>query len=155
MRYVATFVDPDATADPRAGHNGSVAISTEERLAIHELVALHGHLMDDGKLDRLSELFTDGVVYDLSPLGGSVLHGVAAIREAAEQLGGRNPVAHLVTNTMVAIESGQVTARSKFLGVQRDGLVGSGTYDDVLHRTPRGWRISSRRVSLRREPLTP
>jgi hypothetical protein len=132
-----------------------MVITTDERLAIHELVALHGHLMDEGRLDLLSDLFTDDVTYDLTPLGGSVLHGVASIREAAEQLGGRNPVAHLVTNTVVATQDGQVTARSKFLGVQQDGLVGSGTYDDVFAKTMRGWRISRRRVSLRREPLKP
>lgn len=132
-----------------------MAISTEDRLAIHELVALHGHLMDEGSLDRLSDLFTEDVVYDLSPLGGSILQSVAEVREVAEQLGSRNPVAHVVTNTVVTAEGGQVAARSKFLGVQRDGSVGSGTYDDVLLRTPLGWRISSRRVSLRREPLTP
>ena len=111
--------------------------------------------MDDGRLDQLSELFTEDVIYDLSPLGGSVLRGVSAIRHAAEQLGDRNPVAHLTTNTVVSLEDGDVTARSKFLGVQRDGSVGSGTFDDVLRRTSDGWRISSRRVSLRREPLTP
>ena len=53
-----------------------MAISKEDRTAIHELLALHGHLMDGGELDRLSELFTDEVVYDLSPLGGSILQGV-------------------------------------------------------------------------------
>ncbi len=136
-------------------HHAVVVISTEDRVAIHELLACHGHLMDDGKLDRLSDLFTDDVVYDLSPLSGSILQGVSAVREAAEQLGARNPVAHLITNTVVGFVDGQVTARSKFLGVQRDGSVGSGTYDDVLRRTSHGWRISSRRVSLRREPLTP
>ncbi len=137
------------------GHDDRVTISTEDRLAIHELVALHGHLMDEGTLDRLSDLFTEDVVYDLSPLGGSILRSVAEVREVAEQLGSRNPVAHLVTNTVVTAEGDQVAARSKCLGVQRDGSVGSGTYDDVLLRTPLGWRISSRRVSLRREPLTP
>ena len=61
-------------------------------------------------------------------------------------------MAHLVTNTVVAADGERVTARSKFLGVQRDG---SGTYEDVLLRTPSGWRISGRRITLRREPLTP
>ncbi len=28
-------------------------VTAEDRLAIHELIALHGHLMDDGELGRL------------------------------------------------------------------------------------------------------
>jgi ketosteroid isomerase-like protein len=41
-----------------------MASRTEDRLALHELVALHGHLFDMGELDRLDELFTEDVVYD-------------------------------------------------------------------------------------------
>lgn len=132
-----------------------MTLTTEDRLAIHELLALHGHLVDDGALDRLDEVFTDDVGYDLTPLGGDTLNGVEAIRTSALELGDRNPVAHLVTNIVVAEQDGEVTARSKFLGVRRDGSVGSGVYTDVLRRTPDGWRIAHRRVSLRREPLQP
>ncbi len=132
-----------------------MTLTTEDRLAIHELLALHGHLVDEGALDRLGEVFTDDVAYDLTPMGGAVLNGVEEMRISALELGDRNPVAHLVTNTVVAEQDGEVTARSKFLGVRRDGTVGSGVYADVVRRTPNGWRIAHRRVSLRREPLRP
>ena len=132
-----------------------MAISTDDRVAVHELIALHGHLVDTGQLERLPEVFTHDVVYDLTPMSGPTLHGVQAVSEAAQRLGGRNPVAHLVTNTVVTVEGKRILARSKFLGVQRDGTVGSGVYNDELRRTPEGWRISQRSVSLRREPLQP
>lgn len=132
-----------------------MTLTTEDRLAVHELLALHGHLVDEGELDRLGEVFTGDVGYDLTPLGGDVLRGLDAIRAAAVELDDRNPVAHLVTNVVVAEQEGHVTARSKFLGVRRDGSVGSGAYTDVLRRTPDGWRIAHRRVSLRREALQP
>ncbi|SDS41699.1 nuclear transport factor 2 family protein [Actinopolymorpha singaporensis] len=132
-----------------------MTLTTEDRLAIHELLALHGHLVDDGALDRLGEVFTDDVGYDLTPMGGETLNGIQAIRASALDLGDRNPVAHLVTNVVVAEHDGEVTARSKFLGVRRDGSVGSGVYEDVVRRTPDGWRIAHRRVSLRREPPRP
>lgn len=35
-----------------------MALSTDDRIAIYELIALHGHLMDAGDFDRLGELFT-------------------------------------------------------------------------------------------------
>ena len=132
-----------------------MTLSVGDRLAIHELLALHGHLVDEGALDRLRELFTDDVTYDLTPLGGTTLSGIDAIAASAKELGDRNPVAHLVTNVVVTEHDGEVTTRSKFIGVRRDGSVGSGVYDDLLRRTAEGWRIARRRVSLRREPLQP
>lgn len=130
-------------------------MTADDRLAIHELLALHGHLVDDGALHRLDELFTDDVVYDLTPLGGTVLRGIDAIGASARELGESNPVAHLVTNILIAEHQGEVTTRTKFLGVRRNGSVGSGVYEDVLRQTPNGWRIARRRVLLRREPLQP
>jgi hypothetical protein len=32
-------------------------LSLEDRMAIMELIALHGHLVDDGRLDELSRVF--------------------------------------------------------------------------------------------------
>lgn len=129
-------------------------LALEDRLAITELISSHGHLVDDGHLDRMEELFTGDVVYDLSEYGQPALCGVEAIREAAWALGGANPVAHHVTNVVVT-SSGDGTAhvRSKGLGVQTDGTCGSVTYEDTLVRTPDGWRISHRKVLPRRVPL--
>jgi hypothetical protein len=45
----------------------------DDRLLIHELINLHGHLCDEAQLDRLGEIFTDDVVYDVSALGGAPL----------------------------------------------------------------------------------
>ncbi len=132
-----------------------MTISLEDRIVIHELIALHGHLVDTGELERFSEVFTHDVVYDLSAMGGPTLHGVHAVSDAARRLGDGNPLAHLVTNTVVTTNQKHVMARSKFLGVQRDGRVGSGVYEDALRRTADGWRIAVRSVSLRREPLQP
>ncbi|MGW1536574.1 nuclear transport factor 2 family protein [Streptomyces aureus] len=132
-----------------------MSLALEDRLAITELVSLHGHLIDDGALDRLDELFTADVVYDLTDFGQQPLSGVAAIQEAARVLGAANPVAHHVTNVVVtAAEEGRVLVRSKGLGITADGSCGSVTYDDTVVRTPRGWRISHRKVSPRRIPLS-
>ncbi|MFF7154242.1 nuclear transport factor 2 family protein [Streptomyces sp. NPDC008139] len=58
-------------------------LTTEDRIAVTELIHLHGHLFDGGELDRLDELFTADVVYDVCDYGGGALVGVAAVREAA------------------------------------------------------------------------
>ncbi|MFD9542423.1 nuclear transport factor 2 family protein [Streptomyces sp. NPDC060022] len=78
-----------------------VSLSLEDRLAIAELVSLHGHLVDDGSLERLDELFTADVVYDLTDFGQGRLVGVVAFRQAALDLGAANPVAHHVTNIVI------------------------------------------------------
>ncbi|OEV07693.1 nuclear transport factor 2 family protein [Streptomyces nanshensis] len=129
-------------------------VALEDRLAVIELVSLHGHFVDDGSLDRLEELFTADAVYDLTDFGQEPLSGVAAIREAAWALGAANPVAHHVTNVVVtAYEDGRAQVRSKGLGVKADGSCGSVSYEDTVVRTADGWRISYRRLSPRRTPL--
>jgi hypothetical protein len=126
----------------------------DERLAIYQLIALHGHLMDMGEFERLDELFAADVVYDLEDFGFGVLHGIDAIREAALELGERNPVAHHVTNVIVGEPGARgIPVRSKGLAVNADGSCGSVVYDDVVERAERGWRITYRKVIPRRTPL--
>ena len=131
-----------------------MAISPDDRAAISELLALHGHLFDDGELDRLDRLFTGPVSYDVTALGGGVLHGIEAIRAASLTLGDRNPVGHHVTNIVLAEQpDGSIRARSKAIGVYADGTAGTVTYDDTIVRTAEGWPISTRTVVPRRAPL--
>ena len=59
-------------------------------------MALHGHVFDEGELDRLGELFTADVVSDASAFGQEPMHGIEAIRSATLALGDRNSVAHHV-----------------------------------------------------------
>lgn len=130
-----------------------MTLAAEDRLAITELIALHGHLVDDGELDRFDELFTDDIVYDTSDLGHGEMHGLAAFRDAALAMAERGPVSHHVTN-IILTEAGddQVRARSKGIGIKADGTCGSVTYDDVIVRGEQGWRISRRKISVRQMP---
>jgi SnoaL-like domain len=131
-------------------------LSLHDRLAIHEVLNLHGHLFDEGDLhvDRLAELFTEDVVYDLSEFGQPPLHGIGAIRQAALDLGKGNPLAHHVTNIVItSVDGGAARTRCKALAIMADGTSRSATYEDTLRGVDGAWRISSRRVLPRREPL--
>jgi hypothetical protein len=131
-----------------------VSIAPEDRAAIVELISLHGHLFDDGDLDRLELLFTPSVAYDVSELGGGVLLGIDAIRAAALALGDGNPLGHHVTNIVLSENAdGTVGARSKGIGVNADGTVGTVTYEDTIVDEGEGWRIGRRKVVPRRAPL--
>ncbi len=129
--------------------------TTADRVAIHELIALHGHLFDAGELDRLDELFTEDVVYDVEDLGGGLLQGIPAIRQAAQTLGDQNPLGHHTTNVVLAELRDDVgRVLYKGIGVNMDGS-STVIYEDVVQRTARGWRLAARKVRLRRRPLEP
>jgi hypothetical protein len=131
-----------------------MALTSEDRVAIAELISMHGHLCDSGELDRLDEVFTADVVYDITDFGQDPLEGVAAIAAAGRALGELNPVGHHVTNIVLAeLANGQAHARSKGIGINADGTCGSVTYEDTIVRGDQEWRISHRKVLARRTPL--
>lgn len=131
-----------------------MSLDEADRVAVTDLISMHGHLVDAGELERMAELFTPDVTYDVSDLGGGVITGRAALVEASLALGAGNPVAHLVTNVVVTSDGpDRARAVSKGLGVRADGSCGSVTYEDAVVRGRDGWRISSRRVLARIVPI--
>jgi 3-phenylpropionate/cinnamic acid dioxygenase small subunit len=131
-----------------------MALTIEDRWAISETICRHGHLVDAGELNRLDELFTKDVIYDISDFTGESLVGVDAIREAAIALGERNPLGHHVTNVVISEENDdRVVAHSKGIGINSDGSSGTVVYQDTVVRVSGGWRISHRKVIARQTPL--
>ena len=129
-------------------------LHAEDRQAIGETLSLHGHLFDGGHLDRLGEIFTPDVVYDMSAVGVGTFAGIETIRNAALHLGAGNPIAHHVTNVVITSEEdGSATAWSKGLMIMADGTIASVTHLDTLRRHDGGWRISRRVISPQRTPL--
>lgn len=129
-------------------------LTTEDRLAIHELIGLYGIVIDEREWHRIDELFTDDVRYDMSELGLGVLHGKAAVLHLWTTREDLHPVAHHATNVVITPGDDGDTACviSKGLGVGRKGRVGSVTYRDVVRRTAAGWRIAGRHARLRLPP---
>lgn len=129
-------------------------LNAEDRQAISEILSLHGHIFDGGHLDRLGEIFTPDVVYDLTDAGIGTFVGIEAIRRGALQLGAGNPVAHHVTNVVItSVEDDLVTVESKGLMLLGNGTVGSVRHVDTLRRHNGGWRISRRVILAQRTPL--
>lgn len=127
-------------------------VTAEDRLAIQDVIALHGHVADDRDWDRLDELFTDDVVLDLEDFGYGTLHGLAALRDLslASQDDQGQPLGHHVTNIIITGRDGETAkARSKALAVMPDGRSGTAVYEDTLRQGRHGWRISHRKVAAR------
>ncbi|MBF6175356.1 nuclear transport factor 2 family protein [Nocardia blacklockiae] len=128
-------------------------ITAADRIAIHETIALHGHVADDRDWDRWGELFTDDLVMDLEDFGLGSVRGLAALRKLCRdnENDPTQPLGHHVTNIVVLAPGGdRVRARSKGLSVHADGSSGTVVYEDALRREPQGWRIFHRKVVARR-----
>ena len=131
-------------------------LTAEDRWAIGETISLHGHLFDEGQLDRLDALFTVDVIYDVSDLGSGVFVGIDAIRDGTLALGARNPLTHLVTNIVITEsehDDDVAFVRSKALAIMSNHSCGTATHVDTVRRQSDGWRISRRKILARREPL--
>jgi len=126
-------------------------MNVSDRLEIHELLALYGHLIDDRRWDDLDQVFTSDAVYDATDFGQPITHSLAELLGYWTTNLRIHPLAHHATNIVVTEDAdGTVRVRSKGIGVGHRGRVGSATYDDIVVRTDAGWRMSYRRAGLRR-----
>ena len=129
-------------------------LTVEDRYEINETLSLLGHLVDSGQVDRLEEVFTPDVVYDLTDVGMGALEGVEAIRRGALRLGMHGPVAHHLTNVVITGGGdGVVTVLSKGLLLMVDGTVQSLVLHDVVRRHDGGWRVSRHEIKAQRTPM--
>jgi ketosteroid isomerase-like protein len=132
-----------------------IMLTTDDRLAITETLALHAHLVDENELKRLDELFTPDAVYDMEASGMGVFDGIDTIRVAAGRMSesGHSPLAHFVTNIVITDTGDEsASAQSKGLMIMADGSLHAVTYDDTLRRHDGNWRISRRIITPVRSP---
>jgi hypothetical protein len=128
-----------------------VTIDLADRLAVHELLGLYGHLIDQRRWNELEQVFTADVVYDATDFGQPVTRSLAGLQAVWTGDLTVHPLAHHATNIVVTEDpDGTVRVLSKGIGVGNRGRVGSVTYHDVVVRTADGWRLAHRRAELRR-----
>jgi SnoaL-like domain len=128
-----------------------MTLDAADRIAIHELLGLYGHLIDERRWSELDQIFTPDAVYDATSFGQAVTNSLAALLEHWSSDMSLHPLAHHATNVVVTEDAdGTVRVLSKGIGVGRKGRVGSATYRDIAIRTPDGWRLASRTAILRR-----
>jgi SnoaL-like protein len=128
-----------------------MTLDMADRLAIHELLGLYGHLIDQRRWDELDLVFTPDVVYDATDFDQEVTNSLDELRTHWTNDLRIHPLAHHATNIVVTEDDdGTVRVLSKGIGVGYRGRVGSVTYHDVVVLTAAGWRLSYRRAELRR-----
>ena len=122
-------------------------------LEIHHLIALYGHAADAPEEDLLPLVFTEDGVWEsntdrFAHISPNRLEGRAAIRAMFAMGVPPNSPAHHTTNVWVREEGGQVKVRSKWIAHPEKGVY-MGDYNDIVVKTPEGWRIKHRVVSFR------
>ena len=113
-------------------------------VAINQLYALYGHVMDERDWSRLSDLFADEFVFDATALGVPLMTTLAQVCQTTESAP-QSPLGHHVTNVYVESIDGD-TARvvAKALGTYPGGKAYSGVYEDTLERSAGRWRVKHR-----------
>ncbi len=137
-------------------------MTPEDRLALHDLGHRYAACVDDRDLGRVAALFTDDAVlavpeppHRLHPVIEH--HGPGGVRAALEALEPFRRTLHEVTGVVISagddpdISLGRVTGVAHHYLDRADGILDvcwRVRYDDRYRRTPDGWRVSRRAVSI-------
>jgi len=128
-------------------------LTTDDRVAIAEIMAAYCHAIDRGQWDVLPGLFTEDCRLDFGDLMG-VFEGHDGVRRFGDTLKGIGLLMrHYTTNLVLRGDGERAHAESYVLAVT--GSPGSssqttGLYDDELVKTGGRWRIRVRRALLDR-----
>ncbi len=122
-----------------------------DRLAIAELLATYTWALSDREWGRWRSVFADDAQVDYSTAGGPVCGIGEAVEWISATMAGFERVIGQGGNVVVAFDGGdRATARSLYrmtmtlAGEQPTYIEACGWYDDVVSRTPNGWRIAER-----------
>ncbi len=124
-------------------------LTSDQLVAIQQLQARYGHLVDAADWDALREMFTDDAELDLTAYGIEPIQGIEAVMGFYTTM--THPSVHHLTNVEAWAEDGTIRARSKWFIAHADGRMAGGDYEDVLVEAGTTWQIA-RRVTTRRWP---
>jgi hypothetical protein len=127
-----------------------MALSADDRLALHELYARYAYAFDGADGDVWSALFTPDGVFVLPD--GTAVSGTDELRKFVVARSDDAPgMRHLMTNILLDESGDGALGRAYFLAFRLGGdgqfrLRNFGRYEDEFVRAGGGWLIRSRRV---------
>jgi hypothetical protein len=122
-------------------------LDTHDIVAIQQLMAHYGHLVDAREFRRLGEIFAEDGSFDVAAYQAGRHAGLSAVIAFFERA--THPPAHHSTNLYIYEAAGETRASSKYAVPSEAGRMLGGDYKDVLVRTTNGWRIKERVVTAR------
>ena len=120
-----------------------------DRLELHELPGRYGDAIDDRDWPRLARIFTEDATFDLTDLGGPRLAGLAEIQRYMDTEAA-HPRTHLMTNIYADETDAGVKLFFRIVALLPDRKVGTASFFDDVVKTPAGWRVKDRLITLRR-----
>jgi len=117
-------------------------VSPNDFVELQQLLSRYCHIVDAKAWDQLDQIFADDASVTVAGVYPTST-GIEDLRALYARM--NHPVAH-TSSSVIVVDSGSATARlaSKWVTIRADGLTGTGVYEDVVVRTPEGWRISER-----------
>ena len=127
-----------------------MGLTTDDVLAIHQLVARYNFAVDEGDADAYVNTFTPDGVF---AVGDQVMSGHDALRAFVEGRAGVAPRRHVVSSILVDGEGDTASLRAylQVIALFEDGtfrVAAQGTYDDRIVRTSDGWRFATRNFTI-------
>jgi hypothetical protein len=125
----------------------------EDKSEIIDLVHRYSYCVDRRLYDELAELFTENCVVDYGPGVGPPVVGRTAFRSMFGIGKGFAATSHHNANVLVTFEGDDRARLTTTLYAWHRRADGStpriwGCYDDVVVRTPGGWRFAERRLRV-------
>lgn len=129
-----------------------------DKHAIEQVYIRYCELIDSKNFDRLDEVFTTDTVGEYRGYGNVTRSLDQLLAAMHHNLGAGSycgATHHNVSNFRISVDGDSAMARVNYYAVHRglgpfEGELYSmwGQYDDVLVRTPSGWRVSHRKYSI-------
>ena len=124
------------------------ALTTEDRLAIQELMALYSRAIDFGRWEEMPEFFTDDCTLDFGALMGQH-RGKDGIRACAGTLSKLGlTMRHYVSNCIITGDGENAEATTyvlAFTGPKGSLQPTTGRYEDQLRKVDGRWLLHVRR----------
>jgi hypothetical protein len=132
------------------------SLAVGDVLALHQMVAAYGHIVDAREWGRLGELFTDDLVFVPWQEGVAPTSSLAELVDRWSSPDFPHPSGHHGTNVVVQPDDdGTVLVTWKGIAVHHDGRCRSFVYYERVRRTAEGWRGFWRRVALQPTVVDP
>jgi len=125
-------------------------LTADDIVAIQQLEAFCHHAVDHHDQSLFPLVFTPDARFDGRLCGGPLCVGIDEIVAFFALGKPPHPPSHHMTNCWVREVDGQVLVKMKWLVPDlANGTFNGGDNDDIVVRTPDGWRIYERKASMR------
>ncbi|MBF66958.1 MAG: hypothetical protein CMQ29_04605 [Gammaproteobacteria bacterium] len=120
-----------------------MSLSTEDRLAITELVAVYNQAIDAGRGEAWADTFTATGVFEVT--GRNPVEGRAALIAMVEAQAADSGIRHWTTNFVIDPAGDGATLRCDLTLLRGAEILLTGRYEDELARQDDGWKFTRRR----------